>query len=81
MLQAALTTVERFNTDAISNYFKKIKNDWIRHRNYKNTVKELSALSDKELNDIGMNRGIIHSIAMETSYDDLEVNENMRGWS
>ena len=29
----------------------------------KQTIKELSALSDKELNDIGIARGDIHSIA------------------
>ena len=36
------------------------------------TIKELSKLSDKELNDIGINRGEIYSVAHR--------NENLKGW-
>jgi uncharacterized protein YjiS (DUF1127 family) len=39
------------------------------HRAYRETVAELSRLSDAELRDIGLHRGDIHSIAMETHYD------------
>jgi uncharacterized protein YjiS (DUF1127 family) len=39
------------------------------HRAYKETVAELSRLSDAELRDIGLHRGDIHSIAMETHFD------------
>ncbi|PCJ96733.1 MAG: DUF1127 domain-containing protein [Hyphomicrobiales bacterium] len=34
-----------------------------RWRNYRRTVKELSNLTDKDLNDIGITRGEIHHIA------------------
>ena len=40
-----------------------------RRAKMRSTIKELSALSDKELNDIGINRGEIYSIAMECYYD------------
>jgi len=42
------------------------------------TVKELSKLSDAELNDIGISRGDIRYLA-EQHYKD-QVNENLRGW-
>jgi uncharacterized protein YjiS (DUF1127 family) len=36
------------------------------------TIRELHALSDKELNDIGINRGMIRSIAMEGYFDNRD---------
>ena len=36
------------------------------------TIKELSRLSDKELSDIGINRGEIYSVA--------HSNPNLKGW-
>jgi len=42
------------------------------------TVKELSRLSDAELNDIGIARCDIRYLA-EQHYKD-QVNENLRGW-
>jgi uncharacterized protein YjiS (DUF1127 family) len=48
------------------------------------TLKELRALSDRELNDIGINRGDIYSIAHgDTSFKrvtSVEQNTNLKGW-
>jgi uncharacterized protein YjiS (DUF1127 family) len=52
-----------------ANWYKTYKIRSAQHRAYKSTVKELSKLSDAELRDIGLHRGGIHSIAMETHYD------------
>ena len=41
----------------------------------KSTEKELRKLSDKELNDIGINRGDIYSIARM----DGDINPNLKG--
>lgn len=49
----------------LNNYTRK----YAQQRAYRLTVKELSNLTDKELRDIGLTRGDIHSIAMETHYD------------
>ena len=48
---------------------------------YKRTVKELSRLTDFELNDIGICRGDIRNIARgdRTIVRGIEVNENLRG--
>lgn len=37
-------------------------------KQYHATIVELSKLSDRELADIGMHRGMIHSVAMEVYY-------------
>ena len=54
------------------------------------TIKELSALSNKELNDIGIARGDIWSIAHDTyiapkkltarDIQEKRVNDNLKGW-
>lgn len=39
------------------------------HKVYRDTYNSLSKLTDKELKDIGIARGDIHSISMESFYD------------
>lgn len=39
------------------------------HKIYRETYNSLSKLTDKELKDIGITRGDIHSIAMEAFFD------------
>lgn len=65
--------------------FKGLRNSWEYARNVNQTVKELSALTDKELNDIGMSRGDIYSVARgdvthkrKVSYK-AETNPNLEG--
>jgi len=52
-----------------------------RKASYKRTLKELSRLTDFELNDIGICRGDIRNIARgdRTIVRGIEVNENLRG--
>jgi uncharacterized protein YjiS (DUF1127 family) len=40
-----------------------------KHRTYRETVRELNRLSDRELADLGIHRSMIKSIAMEGHYD------------
>lgn len=42
------------------------------------TINELSALSNTDLNDIGLSRGDIRFLA-DQHYDDI-VNKNLKGW-
>ena len=52
-----------------------------RKASYKRTLKELSRLTDFELNDIGICRGDIKNIARgdKTIRRGIEVNENLKG--
>lgn len=51
-----------------------------------NTIKELSSLSDRELNDIGIPRSSITSIAWDITDDQIDIKEktivnyNLKGW-
>ena len=38
------------------------------HNKYRNTYRELSMLSDRDLADIGINRGMIEQIAFDHTY-------------
>ena len=53
-----------------------------RRASYKQTYKELSKLTNFELNDIGICRGDIHNIARgdRKIKRGIEVNENLRGF-
>lgn len=58
-----------------------VRTQMMSHKMYRDTYNELSKLSDRELKDIGLCRGDIHSIAMESYYDNLvERNPNLKGW-
>ena len=51
-------------------------------RRVRSTIKQLSALTDRELNDIGIGRGDIWAVAHEDpSYKRFaDTNSNLRGW-
>jgi uncharacterized protein YjiS (DUF1127 family) len=72
MTQLVSTLNGWFDLSGIQNFFKSL---WISYKSYnayKQTINELSRLSNKELNDIGINRGMIRSIAMEVYFDNLK---------
>ena len=58
-----------------------VKEHMLAQRVYRETFNELSKLSDRELQDIGICRGDIHWIAMEAfTKNQVEVNPNLRNW-
>lgn len=74
MFQTVLAAAEWMNIQPLMDFISLKKRELKAYRDARATVKELQALSDKELQDIGINRGMIHSIAQE------HYNENLRGW-
>jgi uncharacterized protein YjiS (DUF1127 family) len=78
-----IATANVFGMTGLANWFKNLANDLQRRRNIRQTIKALSALSNHELNDIGIARGDIWHIA-NTSYPKgktvADVNRNLRGW-
>jgi uncharacterized protein YjiS (DUF1127 family) len=78
-----IATANVFGMTGLANWFKDLANELQRRRNVKHTIKQLSALSNHELNDIGIARGDIWHIA-NTSYPKgktvADVNRNLRGW-
>jgi len=85
MTTIVANTFEIIGLAGIANWFKNLANELQRRRNIKDTIKQLSALSNHELNDIGIARGDIWHIAHQ-SYpkalrgEAVETNRNLRGW-
>ena len=65
MTQYILEAANWFNFSAVFDYFRDLKRNYETQKNIRHTIKELSALTDKELNDIGLSRGMIRSVAMD----------------
>jgi len=60
----------------------KITPETLSGRVYRKTYKALNDLSDRELLDIGISRGDIHSIADEYSrVPEVKENPNLKSWS
>lgn len=68
----AYFTDTRFQGVTIADRFSAIAATWRenaqRNRLYYRTMSELSAMSNRELSDIGISRGQIREIAIEASY-------------
>ena len=70
----------------LATWFKKLAADMEQARRTKDTIKELSKLTDRELNDIGLARGDIWAVAHgDDSIERLRIknlneNENLKGW-
>lgn len=78
-------SVDLLNVHGIVNWFKKLSAEMKRRRNIKNTINQLSRLSDYDLNDIGISRGDIRYVAhksypKEAGGEMVEVNRNIEGW-
>jgi uncharacterized protein YjiS (DUF1127 family) len=54
--------------DRLSNIAKSVKLALHRRRLFNQTVRELNALSDRELADLGIHASMIKSIALEAAY-------------
>ena len=69
--------------EGLLNWFKDWNAGYQRNKMVNATIKELSALSDKELNDIGIGRGDIRSVARgDKTLKRVATypNENLNGW-
>ena len=72
-MQHTVLTIANWLDFQISNPFKGFLERYRQYRKYNETLEELSSLSDKELNDIGLHRGMIRSVAMEVYLDNREA--------
>ena len=50
---------------------RRVQAELRKYKSYRETYDQLSKLTDKELNDIGISRGMIHSVALEAYTDNL----------
>lgn len=65
----------------ILDWVESVKNRWGEDAAIRQTAKELSKLSDRELNDIGIARGDIYSVARgDETLIRASENPNLKGW-
>ena len=64
--------------EGIASFIKEISVKRKASKLRKNTINELSRLSDKDLQDMGLYRGMIRELAEE--HYKAEVNKNLKGW-
>ena len=72
-------------TQTLKSFLRKLVNNYYQAKAIKQTENELRKLTDKELNDIGISRGDIYSIArqdadLKRASVDAPFNPNMRGF-
>ena len=85
MTTIVANTFETVGLNGIANFFKRLGAELQRRRRIRQTIAELSKLTNHELNDIGLSRGDIRFIANQ-SYpkalrgEAVEANRNLRGW-
>lgn len=81
-MSTLLMAADTIGLPSVSAWFKRQAEKLEKARRVRSTIKELSRLSDRELNDIGIARGDIWAIAHEDpSFKRFaETNKNLEGW-
>lgn len=52
----------------IATMIETLRGRWEQYRLFRQTLTELQSLSNRELADLGLNRSMLHSIAVEAAY-------------
>jgi uncharacterized protein YjiS (DUF1127 family) len=75
-----LAAVRFLDFSFLSAYIYKMVRYFEDRKTYRETYNQLSKLTDKELSDIGLHRGLIHSVSIGEYSPDRSDNPNLRGW-
>ena len=75
-----LAAVRFLDFSFLSAYIYKVVRYFEDRKTYRETYNQLSKLTDKELSDIGLHRGLIHSVSIGKYSPDRSDNPNLRGW-
>jgi len=75
-----LAAVRFLDFSFLSAYIYKVVRYFEDRKTYRETYNQLSKLTDKELSDIGLHRGLIHSVAIGAYSPDRAENPNLSGW-
>ena len=81
-----IMTADKIGLNSLAEWFKKLNAKLEYNRAARSTIKQLSKLTDRELNDIGIARGDIYGVAYgDTTLErvrrmEADANSNLRGW-
>lgn len=67
MAYVSISTAHSGLGDRVTAFVGSVIQNVSQYRVYRRTLAELNALSDRELDDIGVNRAMIKSLALETA--------------
>ena len=77
-------TAGTIGLSGVAAWFKRLNAKIQKRRQINRTMNELSRLSDRELNDMGLARGDIYAVAHgDPSYKrsvNADANDNLKGW-
>ncbi|WP_424831100.1 DUF1127 domain-containing protein [Ruegeria sp.] len=62
-----ISTLNGVQVNGLASLIEAVKIRFVRHRVYRQTVNELSALSNRELADLGLHRSMIRRVAMQAT--------------
>jgi len=83
-MSQAILTAHSFLTQGVEgfmDFMKSVNEKRIQHKAIRETEKALSKLTNTELDDIGISRGDIYTIARTSeSIATVRANNNLRGW-
>jgi len=68
-MTSLILTADRIGLSFLTDWFEKLEAKRNRRAEIKRTTRELEQLSDAELRDIGINRSMISSVALESHFD------------
>ena len=83
-MSQAIITAHGFVTQGVEGFIdlmKSVNEKRIQHKAIRETEKALHSLSTAELDDIGITRGDIYTIARSRdTIENVRANNNLRGW-
>lgn len=80
MAHSLINFAEKINLDFISRFLTRLNRRIVARRLMKQTRNELQSLSNRELTDMGITRGEIPRVAKEAYENQMQENENIKGW-
>jgi uncharacterized protein YjiS (DUF1127 family) len=81
-----IMTADKIGFASLAKWLKELNEKRIHNAHVNQTVKQLSKLTDRELNDIGIARGDIYNVARgDTTLErvrriEADANRNLKGW-
>ena len=80
-MTSIIMAADTFGLPRVATWFKKLNAKRLERAQIKRTMNELSALDDRALNDMGLTRGDIYSVAHGTAdIRRVRENANLKGW-
>lgn len=66
---STLTLTRSHDLSSLTDWLKGVQTRFARHRRFRRTLNELSALSNRDLADLGLNRSMLKRVAYQAAYE------------